>query len=117
MHELLCEAIKQRQVLHLCYDDGYQRIVEPHFYGETHGGNRLLRVFQREGFSTSNEQRGWKTLRLEAIFSVEVTEKTFEQPRPGYNPGNNTSIAHFFAKLPTKSPEEWLEELLAQYPV
>lgn len=108
VQECLKEAIAQRQVLRMRYDDGEERVLEPHYLGETRMGKTLLRAYQRDGYSVSGEPRGWKTFRVPEIMEVEATGELFEGPREGYNPHGDRYIAHFYVMVPPSYPKlDW----------
>jgi hypothetical protein len=82
-----CAALRSGHVLQLRYD-GYTRDVEVHAVGFTKDDNAVMRVWQVEGGSGSNEPVGWKLLRLdEAVEAVVTTERSMA-PRSGYNPAD-----------------------------
>ena len=94
MSALVCKAIQERRVLRLYYDGG-TRDVEPHCHGSGKEGQELLSGYQVSGFSRSGERFGWKTIRLDRVRALTVTDESFPGPRPGYNPANaRISVIH-----------------------
>jgi hypothetical protein len=67
-----CKALQSGHVLELQYD-GYLRSVEVHAVGFTKEANAIMRVWQVSGGSVSNEQVGWKLLRLDEATGAVVT--------------------------------------------
>lgn len=65
----ICEAIQSRKVLRFYYDGGF-RHVEPFCYGLGTSDNELLRAYQIDGASESNEFRGWKLFKVDEIGTV-----------------------------------------------
>ena len=58
---------------------GGWRWIEPYVYGLSKAGNPIIRAFQIEGV-TDTEQPGWKTFRLDKITSWVRTPKMFYSP-------------------------------------
>lgn len=96
MNQAIIDAIENQNVIEFYYE-GELRIVEPHCYGETTAGNEGLRAFQTGGFSSSGKM-GWKMYDLGKADDIEVTEETFDGPRPGYNPGDK-GMSDIYAEL------------------
>jgi len=97
MNQNICIAIENRYVLRVIY--GGERVIEPHCYGVSPGGNELLRAFQTSGYSESGESFGWKLFRMDKMGSIEGTGETFAGPRPGYNPVGDQAMATIYCKL------------------
>ena len=104
-HERLIDAIQNQQVLYFCYKDGQLRIIEPHCYWRTSFGALLLRAYQRSGYSESGAPTGWKTFRVDRLLAFEPSRLTYDGPRPGYAPFNQTSVSRYFAFIPPEMPE------------
>jgi hypothetical protein len=86
----LAAAISPHRVILLCkFDDpeGSERTVEPHVLYESMNGDRLLSVYQTDGYSASDELPGWRNISIDDIRWLSVLDRTFE-PRwgEGYNP-------------------------------
>ena len=96
MNTTIIEAIKNQVVIQFDYE-GEPRIVEPHCYGETLAGNEGLRAFQIGGYSSSGKM-GWKMYDLSKASSIEVTDDTFNGPRPDYNPGDK-GMSRIFTEI------------------
>jgi predicted DNA-binding transcriptional regulator YafY len=95
-------AIKQKQVVLLNYDGDLPggkglREVEPVCYGVSKAGNRVVRIWDREGAShtaTTGEQPlpGWRLLRADKILMFKPTGENFTTARPGYNFNGDKSM-------------------------
>jgi len=83
----ICTAIKNMNVLTFTYD-GFDRVVEPHAYGNDRKGQDVMRAFQTEGGSDSGDAFGWKLFLTSNIQSLQIQTHTFPSPRPGYRPGD-----------------------------
>lgn len=95
--DLLCNAIRDRSVVHLRYDWGH-RVVEPHVYGRSRDGQELLRAFQTGGHSESGEPHGWKLFRVDEIQNVHLPGGKFKGPRPEYK-RKDPAISRVYAQL------------------
>ena len=84
---LICDAIRGRKLMMYEYG-GLIRVVEPHLYGETAAGARLLSGWLRPGYSRSDPNGGWRTWRVDRIGSEQLLDARFDGPRPGYNPAD-----------------------------
>ena len=91
MHQVIIDAIARRRCIVLRYD-GFDRVVEPHAYGLTKEGNRVVRVWQVRGGSVSNEQSGWKLLRTDEVRTAHSSLERAEAPRPGYKRGDAVMV-------------------------
>lgn len=96
-HEELIRAIENRQVLVFMYG-GQERVVEPHAYGESTAGNRVLRCYQIAGGSNSEKVPDWKLMVTAEIGGLRPTGQTFANARPGYKRGDS-AMRHIYAQL------------------
>jgi hypothetical protein len=78
------------------------RWIEPYVYGDSLAGNPIIRAYQIEGV-TDTEQPGWKTFRTDKISSWVKTPKIFYQPIsdrvagvPKYNPNGDRSMTRIY---------------------
>src|SRR4051794_17155342 len=85
MTQTICQAIATRAVVEFSYDGG-SRTVEPHCHGVSTAGNEVLRGYQTAGYSESGNPIAWKLFDVSKIEGLSVTNRTFDQNRPGYNP-------------------------------
>ena len=77
--KFLRQAIRDRRVVEFRYH-GELRAVEPYRLGE--GGGRLRLV----GWQA---RKGWRSFHLDDMEELEVTDRTFFQPREGYTRGDD----------------------------
>ena len=90
-------AIRDKKLLSFTYD-GYSRVVEPHAYGRDRKGDLMLRAFQVQGGSKSNNPVDWKVFCEHDMRTVQVLNQHFASPRPGYKRGDKL-FAHIIAEL------------------
>jgi len=83
----ICEAIAGRRLIRFDYH-GHSRVVEPHTFGLIGGGRRAVCGYQVEGSSLSGSVSGWKTFHLDGMTRLELLDRTFVRPRPGYRKGD-----------------------------
>ena len=79
-------AIENRKLIQLEYSNG-ERIVEPYALGMSSTGKMLLRAYQRQGYSLSSENYGWKLFNLSEIQRLIIIDENFE-PRGEYRKGD-----------------------------
>jgi hypothetical protein len=87
MNSQICEAITNRAIINFDYH-GETRTVEPHCHGITTKGNETLRGYQIGGGSVSGNPTPWRLFNVNEISNLEITEKTFNNPRPDYKPND-----------------------------
>lgn len=88
------EAVESHKIIAFWYK-GLKRVVESHTYGLNKGtGKEDLSAYQTECFG---EQPGWKNYLISEITLLDVTNETFTQTRPGYNP-NDSKMSQIFAR-------------------
>jgi hypothetical protein len=97
MNTTICNAISRRAVIQFYYDGGI-RTVEPHCHGISTAGNEVLRGYQTGGYSESGNPVGWKLFDVSKMYSLSVTNQTFTQNRPSYNP-NDTSMSTIHCRV------------------
>jgi hypothetical protein len=90
-------AIEKGVCLQLQYD-GFSCLVEVHAIGESSAGHVVMRVWQVEGGSSSNERVGWKMLRIDEAHSVSLSEMRSDAPRVGYKRGDR-QLRGIFAQI------------------
>ena len=98
MQSVLIAAIKGRRVVSFWYDPGV-RVVEPHALGYGSDGQLLLRAFQVEGASASNQCFNWKLFRLDRMRSARLKGDSFSAPRPDYKRGDCAMKRGIIAQL------------------
>ena len=98
------KSIRDRKVVTINYGGkepggkGY-RTIEPVCVGYSKGGNNMvLRAWDTEGAShtaTIGEKPlpGWRLFRVDKIFTYKLTNDTFNEPRPNYNPNGDNSMS------------------------
>lgn len=95
---LLRNAIQEQLCIEVNYFPG-RRILEPHAFGISSEGNRLLRAFQTSGASSTGEHMGWKLMRVDRIENIVVLSSTFQSPRLGYRKGDSAMKGGILAQL------------------
>lgn len=98
MQEIITDAIRKRWVIRLRYPPG-ERLVEPHAFGISAENNLLLRAYQIEGASESDEPVNWKLFRVDRIEQLEITKISFDASRPDYNPNDSATKRGIIARL------------------
>ncbi len=100
-HQLISTAECWRVVVLSRRQDplGTHRTVEPHVLFEDKSGQRLVNVYQTEGYSESDDLPGWRNFVLEDIRSLTLLDATFE-PRwaEGYKPDSKRRYPKVLAK-------------------
>jgi len=98
------KSIRDRKVVTIYYDGTEPggkglRTIEPVCLGRSKGGNNMvLRAWDIEGAShtdTIGEKPlpGWRLFRVDKIFTYKISNDTFNQPRPNYNPNGDKSMS------------------------
>lgn len=82
---LLLQAITERRLVTFIYDE-LNREVEPHACGVLSNGRTVLVGYQAFGLSWSENEPPWRMFKISEMVHLQLTDRTFEQPRPGYNP-------------------------------
>ena len=93
MHDMICQAIREKRLLELHFD-GQSRRVAPHIYGIDSAGEEMLSCYQVWG---AGESAGWLSLRLAEISQLTLTSKRFA-PRPEHQ-RNDGAIARVFCQV------------------
>jgi len=93
MHDMICQAIREKRLLEL-HCDGLSRRVAPHIYGIDAAGEEMLSCYQVWGDGAS---AGWLSLRLAEISQLTLTSKRFA-PRPEHQ-HNDSAIAQVFCQV------------------
>lgn len=99
MRELLEKAINERKLVRIWYEPG-TRLIECHALGFGTQGQVLLRAFQIEGASASNEHVNWKLFRVDRVRDVELCDVGFEGPRPEYKLNDRAMTRGIICQLP-----------------
>lgn len=96
-HQTLINAIQSRQILTFTYD-GQPRTVEPHAYGLSTAGNKVIRVYQTAGRSNSGRVPDWTLMTVSKIVGLTMTGSSFSSARPGYKRGDS-AMTNIYAQL------------------
>ena len=81
--QVIKEAIKNKQVLMVCYK-GLPRIIEAHIVGASSAGREFVRGYQVGGTSCT-EDVGWKLFDMGKIQAITpIANQHFAKPRQGY---------------------------------
>ena len=103
------EAIVKHQICRVYYEGDETerkgwRLIEPYVYGESLIGNPIIRVYQLEGV-TDTEQPKWKTFLADKITNWIKTPNTFFEPIsdrvagiPQYNPNGDGSMTRIYSQ-------------------
>lgn len=81
MNRLVCEAISKRLVLSFEYEDGGQRLVEPHCHGFNVNRTEVLRGYQLAGSSSTGATSGWKVFIAGKMRNVSLTSTSVTRHR------------------------------------
>jgi len=98
MQSVLIAAIEGRRLVSFWYDPG-MRVVEPHALGHGSGGQLLLRAFQIEGASASNQPLNWKLFRLDRMRDARFNGRSFPAARPDYKRDDRAMTRGIIAQL------------------
>jgi hypothetical protein len=98
MQSVLIAAIEGRRLVSLWYAPGL-RVVEPHALGYGSDGQLLLRAFQIEGASASNQHFNWKLFRLDRMRDACFNGRSFPAPRPEYQRDDRAMKRGIIAQL------------------
>ena len=98
MQSVLITAIESRRLVSLWYDPGV-RVVEPHALGYGSDGQLLLRAFQIEGASASNQPFNWKLFRLDRMRDANFNGRSFPAPCPEYKRNDPAMTRGIIAQL------------------
>jgi len=97
--DAICKAIAERRLITLKYENGFDRMVEPHILGrKKNTRNDCLSGYLIGGYSESGELNSWRSYMIAKILSLSVLEQTFEGARPGYNP-EDPSMGSIYCRL------------------
>jgi hypothetical protein len=92
-------VLSRRCITFFAIDDGGSRFAEPHAYGVTHDGEEAILLWLWEAEGTESTAPGaWALVRLAEMHDVQVLERTFETPRPGYRRGDRR-LPHIHAEV------------------
>lgn len=83
MKNIICEAIKNKNLLEFNYK-GYYRVVEPFTFGVNTKYNEVLSAFQVKGGSESGDRPMWRLFDLEKIENLRMLDESFSGNRDGY---------------------------------
>jgi hypothetical protein len=84
MNVTICDAIRARRLLRFVYE-GYERVVEPHYYGVNTAGHESVSGWLVGGWSASETEPGWRMFLVEGMRDVAASAEAFDGPREGYN--------------------------------
>ena len=96
VHDVICEAIRNCELLEFDYD-GLHRIVAPYCHGFT-SKNEVLRAVQVRGESRSRGMGFGKLWKVDKILEVRRTGDSFVPDDPRYNP-NDTAMTRIHCKV------------------
>ena len=87
MWEVARDPTYKKLCLKLAYD-GFSRVVEVYSVGTSSAGYIVMRVWQVEGGTVSNERVGWKMRRLDEVRSLAICTTASQAPRAGFKRGD-----------------------------
>ena len=87
MKQLICKAIRNKQILKLTYDDT-TRMCEPHLLGYDSTNDLTLSAWQLSGGSGG----GWRDFHISKASDISITEKNFVSARQGYSRKDKTIV-------------------------
>ena len=93
MSHFFIDAIKRRAIISITYDHEV-RAIEPHLLGIDKKGHVALRAYQVSGPSGT----GWRIFHVNEITMHQDTGRSFQQPRPLYNP-NDKGMTRVIARV------------------
>ena len=73
----IVDAIENMNKLTFTYKNE-ERVAEPHAYGKSRKGNKIIRAYQTNG------ERKWRIFRTDAITGLRVSPDTFQTKRANY---------------------------------
>jgi hypothetical protein len=91
---LVCRAIREWRLVRLVYKDAL-RMVEPHLFGFAASEEPMFSGWQVSGRSGV----GWRNFHFSGVSGLALTDETFSEPRPDYNP-DDPSFARITCRLP-----------------
>jgi hypothetical protein len=84
MERIICEAIKNKQIITFEYNYGI-RTVEPFLLGISTQENKVLRAFQLKNSNKLQEKSVWRMFDLSGIKRIQLTTDHFNGIRNDYN--------------------------------
>ena len=88
MNEQICEAISEMRILTFTYDDP-PRVVEPHARGLSKADKEIVRAYQIDGGTNSEDgELGWRPFLVGKMQHIQVLEDVFTETRPQYVRGD-----------------------------
>ena len=86
--EIICSAIKSKELIQFNYDKG-TRLVEPYCFGLSKNDKEILRAYQIKGSSKSGHPEGWKLFNSSKIEDLKINNELFAI---GHHYGNEPTI-------------------------
>lgn len=83
MDRLICDAIKNKQIITFEYEFGV-RIVEPYRLGLSTQQNKVLRAFQLRNSNKIYENQEWRLFSLSKIRKIQLSSNHFNGLRNDY---------------------------------
>lgn len=83
--EIICEAVEEKKKLTFHYD-GHFRRLQPYVYGQTAGGEDMVKGYQTSGGSASFSNPQWRNFKIEDIEELKLTDEDFSRVRDDYEP-------------------------------
>jgi hypothetical protein len=75
-NQLITQAIKERRKLHFTYH-GKSRVVDPHVFGISTKGNKVVLCWQTGGFYSKNDLPNWRMFETHEIQGLRIGNECF----------------------------------------
>ena len=110
--KVIADAIKNRRKISFYYNGpsrpskvsvrpGRRILVEPTALGLTEKGNLAFKGYVKPPSVTKTgfEKHNWRTFLLNRLHRLELTDDTFDEPQPGYKPGEDLSFSKTYLSV------------------
>ncbi|QGQ97551.1 hypothetical protein EHS13_23005 [Paenibacillus psychroresistens] len=98
MDRIICEAIKNKQIIIFEYDNGI-RTVEPFRLGISTQNNKVLRAFQLKNSNESFEKQNWRLFDLSKIHRTQLTLNYFSGLRHDFGYEDTAMIRPYICEI------------------
>jgi predicted DNA-binding transcriptional regulator YafY len=98
MDTIICEAIKNKQIITFEYELQL-RTVEPYRLGISTKHNKVLRCFQLKNSSKLYEKPDWRLFDLSNIKRIQLTSDSFRSIRSDYGSSDKSMIRPYICEV------------------